>query len=174
MKIVSDVRLRNLQQKDLNAMKVWMNDNDTIKVFAHDFRQMTDRDILDFIENSISYSNKHFAIVNRNDEYMGTVSLKNINVKDLNAEYAIVVSPPYRGGLVAYKASQLILEYAFRQLKLQRVYLNVLADNITAIKFYEKFGFKFEGVFRKHILHDNTLKDLKWYAILNEEVLYNE
>lgn len=42
---------------------------------------MTLEKVKKFIENSFNEENKHFAIVNSSDEYLGTISLKNIPQK---------------------------------------------------------------------------------------------
>ena len=62
-----------------------------------------------------------------------------------------------------------ILKYGFSELGLNKIYLNVLANNIRAIKFYEKLGFVKEGVFRKHLKIRDTFIDLQWYSMLREE-----
>ncbi len=68
----------------------------------------------------------------------------------------------------AQKATKEILNYAFRTLHLHKVYLNVLAENIRANKFYKKCGFSFEGTFKDHIYIDGEgYKNLNWYAVIN-------
>ncbi|WP_313584252.1 GNAT family N-acetyltransferase [Lacrimispora sp.] len=42
-----------------------------------------------------------------------------------------------------------MLEYAFSELNLHRVFLNVFSFNKRAIKLYEKMGFMHEGVLRQ-------------------------
>ena len=71
----------------------------------------------------------HFAIVDdKNDEYLGTISLKHIDYKNHNAEYAISTRKKVRGSGIAQKSTELILDYAFNNLDLHKVYLNVLSS----------------------------------------------
>ena len=43
-------------------------------------------------------------------------------------------------------------------------------SNKRAIRFYEKFGFRREGVFLEHIREkDGTYENLVWMSILNRE-----
>lgn len=164
-----DIELRNLQQKDLNYMLEWMNDQDITRNFQVDFSSKQIEDLAYFIENSQSNTYKHFAIIDKNDNYLGTISLKNISLKNKNAEYAIVLRKNYIGKGVAKDATNIILSKAFEEYGLNKVYLNVLEDNQRAIKFYENVGFKYEGIARDHFVRNGEFYSLKWYSILKKE-----
>ena len=168
--------LRKLLDKDADKMLEWMHDEAVNQNFRFDFASMTKERALNFIANSFTEENQHFAIIDENDEYLGTISLKNISVADKNAEYAIVVRKNFWGTGVAQKATAEILKYAFENLNLHRVYLNVLDENIRANKFYRKCGFIYEGKFKQHLYLQvkngggTSYKDLNWYAIINTDV----
>lgn len=163
------MKLRKLKFKDAESMYEWMMDYECNRNFRFDSTKITLESCKNFIEKSLSdKENLNLAIVNENDEYLGTISLKNINYNDLNAEYAISVRKEYHGTGVAKKATQELLKYAFEELHLNKVYLNVLSENIRAIKFYEKIGFEYEGEFKKHLRINSEYKDLKWYCFLKE------
>lgn len=165
--------LRKLKPSDAPGMLEWMHDNEVIGLLPTRFNDMTIEDCQRFINASLkdNRTNVHFAVTNESDEYLGTISLKNINYRDKNAEYAVVLGKKAIGKKIAHKATMEILHYAFEVLKLERVYLCVFKDNIRAVKFYNKFGFCYEGEFRKHMLgaKDNVFHDLQWYGILKEE-----
>jgi diamine N-acetyltransferase len=86
----------------------------------------------------------------------------------LKAEYAIVLRKIAQGTHVAQDASKAILDIAFNELHLHKVYLNVLTQNTRANRFYQKFGFKLEGTFRDDIKIENEFYSLNWYSILKE------
>ena len=164
------IKLRKLLLKDIIGMKEWMKNKENILIFQNDFLNLTDIDIKNFILNSFTKSNQHFAIINdEDDEYLGTISLKNIDYKNKHAEYAISSREIVRGTGINEKATELLLKYAFNELELDRVYLNVLSSNIRAIKFYRKCGFVYEGTFIKHMIINNKYVDLEWYAILRND-----
>lgn len=52
---------------------------------------------------------------------------------------------------------------------LHRIYLTVLADNIAAIKLYEKCGFVLEGELRDHLFLNGRYVSWKLYGMLEEE-----
>lgn len=163
------ITIRKLENKDIHFMLEWMYDEETKKYFQKDFSSMTFEDVEEFIENSFKEDAQNFAIVDEvDDEYLGTISLKNIDYKNKNAEYAICTRKKCRGTGINIKATKLLLNYAFNNLHLNKVYLNVLTNNSRAIRFYEKMGFKYEGTAKSHVLINNKYLDLEWYGIVNE------
>ena len=163
--------LRALRVSDAKAMLEWMHDPGIASMFQRDFLSMELDDVMSFIEDSHkSVSSLHFAIANDQDEYMGTVSLKNIDPRNSCAEYAICMRLCAQGTGLAANATKDVLRYAFEELKLHRVYLNVRADNARARHFYSKVGFVEEGCSRDAIvLVAGGYIDLIWLSLLAEE-----
>lgn len=165
--------IRKLEKKDLPFMQEWMQDEQVSAHLQADFGSFTTEQIENFINSAMeqneSSEHLHYAIVDENDEYMGTISLKNINKKDKNAEYAIVTRRVAHGKGYAKQATKDILKVGFLELGLEKIYLYVSVHNIAANKFYQKCGFVEEGVFRKHIMIHGELDDIKWYSLLREE-----
>lgn len=163
------MNLRKLSEKDVPLMLEWMKDVDISRQFRADFSHYTEDKVKQFIEQAQDFtSNRHYAIVDEKDEYLGTISLKEIDLMNRKAEYAIVLRRIAIGTSIASDATHQILKIAFNELMLNKVYLNVLANNHRANRFYQKFGFKFEGTFRQDIQIENEFYDLNWYSILKE------
>ena len=66
-------------------------------------------------------------------------------------------------------AMRVILNYAFNELSLDRVSLNVFAYNSRAIRAYEKAGFKHEGCQREVLHRDGRRWDILYMGILRSE-----
>jgi len=160
------MKLRSLELKDAELMLEWMKDKDINKYYRFHSETVTLDSIKGFITNSKSCdNNKHYAIVDDDDVYLGTISLKNIDMHNLNAEYAIALRKVAIGQGIARNATIDILNKAFEHFNLNKVYLNVISDNERAIKFYEKMGFVYEGEFKEHLLINGVYHNLKWYAV---------
>lgn len=168
------MRLRYLEEKDKKYILEWMKDPRVNCFFRFNPENITLESVTEFIHSSAKDKNNYnFAIVDNDDVYLGTISLKNIDFDAKTAEYAIALRYNAQGKGVGIFATKEILKYAFETLKLNRVYLNVLADNINAIKLYEKCDFIFEGEFKKHLRINGQLKNLRWYGILKENYYEN-
>lgn len=167
------MRLRKLEYKDIPYMLEWMHDESITEHLKHDFSKADEISQKKFIDNSYTENDINFAIADdETDEYLGSISLKHINYDDSNAEYAICLRNSCTGKNIAYDATKSILNFAFNELNLNRVYLNVTSKNIRANKFYQKFGFIYEGEFKEAINIKGSLEDLKWYRMLKSE--FNE
>lgn len=171
------ISLRELHEKDAPLMLEWMHDSEIQKSFKKDMLNAQIEDTKKFclsatipaLNDVVSGDSIHMAIVDESDEYLGTISLKNIDFDNMSAEYAITTRKKVHGKGVAFKATGLILKKAFEELGLHRVYLNVFADNLPAIKLYEKSGFVFEGEFIEHIKRGGEYVNWKWYGMLDRD-----
>ena len=167
--------LRQLCEKDAELMLEWMHDPDTQKGFQKNMLDMSLEDARKFCREAKPESDlqqgesMHLAIANDENEYLGTISLKNINMKYRSAELAISLRKKARGKGIAAEAVKLLFKKGFEQIGLHRIYLTVLADNTAAIRLYEKCGFTYEGELRDHILKDGKYISWKLYGILENE-----
>ena len=145
--------LRPLQAKDTPLVLECMTDPSIARLFRYDAGQITADTVAVFIEAAKNtQKNIHLACVDEADTYLGTISLKNIDLENKTAEYAVVFRTAAQGTGAAAFATREILRIAFTEYALARVYLNVLEDNARAWRFYEKMGFVYEGNLRKGLL----------------------
>lgn len=161
--------IRRLEKKDAPYMLEWMQDKTISCNFQRSFEAMTLQDAVAFIEKSFDETNRHFAVVDEHDEYMGTISLKNISHDDKRAEYAIAMRKKVQGTGAARCATEEILQYAREELGLREVYLNVFADNLRARRFYEKCGFTCKQGRKDTVEVRGQYKERIWYGRLLEK-----
>lgn len=173
------VILRELKEKDALLMLEWMHDADIQKFFQRNMMDLTIEDATRFcLEAQVpkepsNGQSIHFAIADERDEYLGTISLKNINLYNRTAEYAITTRKKVHGAGVAKKATMLLLKKAFCEYNLHRIYLNVLSYNVAAIRLYEGCGFVHEGESREHVWINGNYETLEWYGMLENEFSQN-
>lgn len=135
------MRLRMLEKKDAPLMLKWMHDMSVVGDLKADFTKKTLTDCEAFIQESKNTGeNLHLAVVNDEDEYMGTVSLKHIN--GVSAEFGIVVSKAAMGQGYSGYAMQEILRIAFEEMRLSAVFWCVSSKNKRAVRFYDKNGYQ--------------------------------
>ena len=133
------MKLRELKISDANSMLEWMHDENVVKYMGQNFKSKEIDDCISFIRDaSKSDVNCHMAIVNDFDEYMGTVSLKNINHDTKNAEFAITLSSKAMGKGFSKFGMFEILKKGLFEFNLDEIYWYVSKENTRAIKFYDK------------------------------------
>ena len=158
--------LRKLEEKDAPFMLEWMHDKEITAGFQRPFSQATLETVLSFIQNSFDEENQNFAFVNAEDEYLGTISLKHISHVNDKAEYAVVARKCAQGTGAAKKATEELIQYAFTELGLHKVYLSVLEENVRAQKFYEKCGFIKEGLEVDAVKINGVYHNHMWYGMI--------
>jgi RimJ/RimL family protein N-acetyltransferase len=104
------------------------------------------------------------------DRLIGFAALHSIEWNNQAGLLAIGIGEPdYRGRGYGTDALRLLLRYAFEELNLYRVGLDVIANNARAIHAYERAGFKQEGVQRDAVLRDGQRYGRIVMGILRDE-----
>lgn len=167
------MKLRDLELKDASHMLEWMHDDNVIAKMRGNFKDKTLKDCEAFIKTSENKENNiHLAIVSDEDEYMGTVSLKNIDRTNQSAEFAITVRKDAMGRGYAWYGMEEIIHLAFQKYGLESVYWCVSRKNDRAVRFYDKHNFHETIDISSTILSRyKGINDLKWYSILKGDVL---
>ena len=134
------MKLRKLRIQDAPLMLEWMHDDMVVHYFRKDFSGRTEEDCIRFIRKARDETeNIHLAVADDSDEYMGTVSLKHI--KNRTAEFGIAMRACAMGKGYALYGMKEIMEYGYRNRKIDHIYWCVEPDNLKAVHFYEKLDF---------------------------------
>lgn len=135
------MRLRKLEIKDAPYMLEWMHDELVVKCLQVNFSAKTLKDCEKFIICAKNTRNDlHLAIVDNEDEYMGTASLKYIDGNC--AEFAIVVRRCAMGKEYSKYGMSEIIQLGFEKLGLESIYWCVNPINHRAVRFYDKNGYR--------------------------------
>ena len=151
------MRLRKLELKDAEKMIEWMHDDNVVHYLSANFAAKTINDCERFIEASQSFETDiNMAIVDENDEYMGTVSLKHIDYEKCTAEFAITIRKCAMGkGYSAYGMAE-VLRMGIEELHLKNIYWCVSHINERAVRFYDKNHYERTDIVPEYIR--------KWYS----------
>ena len=135
------MKLRKLELSDAPLMLEWMHDKSIVEDLRTNFLSKTIEDCEAFIKKSwTDDKNVNLAIVDEDNIYMGTVSLKNI--RENTAEFGITVRSIAMGKGYAIDAMKEVIRIAFEKLSLCEVYWCVSPENQRAVRFYDKNEFK--------------------------------
>ena len=160
------MHLRKLKTEDAPLMLEWMHDRSVVSHLGTDFSKKTLENCLSFIAASLQdEDNLHLAIADKDDTYMGTVSLKHIDRQAKNAEFAITVRACAMGkGFSAYGMGE-ILRKGIEEIGLQDIYWCVSPKNERAVRFYDKHGYlRVTTVPRQILANYPGDMELIWYV----------
>ncbi|HEY9187577.1 MAG TPA: GNAT family protein [Ignavibacteria bacterium] len=162
--------LSPIDRADVEEFTKWVNDLEvtrTLSIFNLNINYDVELDIIDKISKDHNYS----IIDIKNDKLIGIVGLSNIDYLHRTAEIGIFIGDKsYWNKGYGEEAMKLLLKYSFSYLNLRNVMLRVYSYNHSAIKCYEKIGFKMIGKRRNAIQFDMKEHDIIFMDILNDEL----
>lgn len=104
------------------------------------------------------------------DRVIGTIVLEGLDWAARSGWLGIGVGyPDHLKRPYTTEATQLMLDFAFRRLELNRVNLNLLSRDEREIRSYEEMGFRYEGTQREVILSENEHLDIIDLGILRSD-----
>ena len=167
------VNLRRIRISDSRSIQKHA-DNREIAIYLYLPSPYTIRDARAWIRRTNRLISKkkayHLGIEDRKSgEIIGMIGLRKVNLEDKNAEVGYWLGKEYRGKGYTKEALNLILKFAFNDLKLARVYAVVHARNIASYRLLEKSGFRREGTWRKASFLGRRWNDVYSYGILKGE-----
>ena len=169
------IKLTAERDSDAEEMARWQENSDYLRKVDTDFALPKSSAALREYDASKRNGSKNFEFRLRtldDDTLIGFVALHSIEWNNQACLLAIGVgNPDHRGKGYGTDALNLILRYAFYELNMNRVGLDVISYNLKAIKAYEKVGFKTEGSMRSAVLRDGKKYDRVIMGILRDEWL---
>lgn len=121
--------------------------------------------------DNIKENGLRLVIIDNATQYIvGMVSLKNNNPKNLSISISdIWITPGFQRTHIHTDMHLTLLNYLFK-LQYRRIeLLNLNNDDSRSKKSFERIGFIFEGVLRKHRIVRNSNQDTAIYSILNSD-----
>jgi diamine N-acetyltransferase len=157
--------IRPLVLNDANTSYKWRN-NPLIWKFtgSKPHKHITAKTETEWLRKCLASENeKRFAIcLNSTDQYVGNIQLTNIDESE--AQYHIFIGETDVWGKgIAKEATIQLLKFAFEELGLIRVWLEVNEENLSAISVYRNVGFEVQ-----HTTKENFIK-----MILTKDEFYN-
>jgi RimJ/RimL family protein N-acetyltransferase len=165
------ISLRAIERDDLPRYVAWLNDS---KITSHlsMFLPMNLEDETDWYEQQRKDdATQNFAItLNKEDQLIGSIGLMEINQREQHAELGLFIGDKTQWGQgYGREAIQLLLQFAFAELNLHRIYLRVDASHAAAIRCYQSCGFQEEGRLRDAVYHHGHFEDQFIMSVLRPE-----
>ena len=118
------------------------------------------------IENGDAYP---FAVVLKEENVLiGTMTIR-IDKHHNKGELAYWIGKEYWGKGFATEAAKKVIEFGFNQLRLNRIWAQIMSKNKASVKVLEKSGLKYEGTLKQDILRWDEYQDVDIYGVLKEE-----
>lgn len=125
-----------------------------------------------WIENAIASTDPlYFAVIDKaTGRCVGRQTLMRITPEHQSIEIGnIYWGPDMAGTRIATEANFLFVRYAFDELGYRRYEWKCNALNVPSRSAALRFGFQYEGHFRRAVIVRGRTRDTSWFSIINEE-----
>jgi RimJ/RimL family protein N-acetyltransferase len=106
----------------------------------------------------------------KSDSFLGTIMLHSCDWRNKRAEVGFWIAAGARNQGFGSAALELLLDWAFRDLELERIEMIALPENERVPHIADKFGFTFEGRLRKRNYERGRRVDLLIWGLLKDDV----
>lgn len=160
-------------EKDAELMAKWSQDSEFLRFFdTAPARPSLSRNAREWMDQAGTKESEFPFYIRTlaDDRPLGYIGLEDVSWSNGDAFVGVGLGDRNDWGKgFGTDAMRVILRYAFSELNLWRVSLNVFEYNPRAIRSYEKIGFTVEGRCRQFLNRDGQRWDLIYMGILKEE-----
>ena len=166
---IKNIVLRKFSFEDIAQKVDWIN-NPSNNTYLH-YNLPLEYNKTEIWFNKIKDLNTRLDLVIEYDNIpVGLIGLLAIDSVSKKAEYYICIGEhKFKGRGIATNASMLLLNYAFKDLQLNRIFLYTEKANLPAQKLFEKLGFVQEGLLKHDLIYNGRTVDRYIYRMLKEE-----
>lgn len=145
-----------------NNRDVWLGVRD---IFPFPY---TEEDAKNFIDYATTTKTEIILAIDVNGKAVGAIGLHLKNdVFKLNGEIGYWLGAGLHGKGIASKAVAQMVDLAFNERKLLRVYAEVFSNNPASARVLEKNGFELEARLKKAVIKNNEIHDLLIFSMIN-------
>lgn len=168
-----ELRLRPMEEQDLDAIVVTCRDPDTIRwtTVPDPYPRSDAEGFLAYVRQGWALGTMaNYVITDGDDEFAGTIDLRISTADPLVADVGFMTAPRARGRGYLSAALTAVAAWGFTSLGLARIEWRANVGNTASRRVAEKAGFTFEGTTRGLLTHRGTRVD-SWVAALLPEDL---
>jgi RimJ/RimL family protein N-acetyltransferase len=165
------ITLRSIERDDLPHVRRWLDDPELRRQIGAR-SPLSEAESVEWFERiSADPARAWYVIVVDEDErVVGEAGLLRMDPEWRTTDMTVIVGEPdARGQGYGREAAELVLDFAFQYMGFHRVAIGVVGFHDGALRFWERLGFKREGLQREGYLLEGRFHDFVMMSILDEE-----
>ncbi len=167
------VNLRAPEMTDLERNATWVNDREVTRFLAFRYQMSLAAEeawLREMASKPTSYERVFFAIETKDGAHIGNTNLFDVKPEDRKAKLGIMIGDKsYWSKGYGSDALMTLLGFAFEEMNLNRVELDVFAFNERAIGSYRRCGFVEEGRRRQALFKAGEYHDVIVMGVLRDD-----
>lgn len=164
------VTLRRIERADLPHLRRWLDDPET-RALIGETAPITAAQAEAWFDQAAEDPNRAWYMIETSDgRVIGECGLLRMFPEWRTTDMSIVIGEKdARGQGCGGEVGRLLLDLAFSYMGFHRVAIGVVGFNTAALRFWERLGFKREGVQRDGYLHEGAFSSFVMMSILEDE-----
>jgi RimJ/RimL family protein N-acetyltransferase len=159
---------------DLRFTHKWHSDRDLYDTLVGPFRYVSLEAEEEWLRGKVAFSNQEVNLMiclHENAKPIGLVSVRDIDWFARKGHLAgiFIGEAEYQNQGHGTEALNLMIKHCFQDLGLNRIYTNILADNLASQAMFKKCGFSVEGQLRQHAFKEGKLRDVVLVGICSDQ-----
>lgn len=163
-----------MEEQDLPMLMQWRN-NPELRKFFRETREINTSNQKKWFDAVTTRDSHHkmFSIVRLEDyQLLGACGLCYIDWVNRSADFSIYIGYKniYIDTEYAVEAAQLMRDYGFNTLNLQRLWAEIYSIDDAKKSFFNQLGFTLEGEFRETYWHNGQWHNSLFYSLLRKDL----
>lgn len=171
------LNFRSVKRSDFEHYQNWLSNEKVTQYLEIAWRPVTDKDFEEIYNEANNCDNSVVFIIcdKKTNNPIGICGLHLIHWPSRRAQLRIIIGDCSKHNLgFGYEATKFLVNYGFKKLNLNSIYLGVNADNLSALNCYKKVGFLEDGRQRKFIFANGVFSDCICMSILKDEFYFKK
>ena len=146
---MAEVQLQPLTIAHLPHVMTWVNDREVMQYFANRQKRISEEEERRYLESLLASKNdRAYSVFDDDGDYVGQCSINAIYWPARNGRVFLVITKEQQRKGYGRAALQALVDKAWNDLDLHKLWLIVRKDNRASQAMYLKLGFDFEGVLK--------------------------
>ncbi len=162
--------LRAIEEGDLAQLLIWRN-RPELRRFFREYRELNSTQQRQWFDTRVNgdAATRMFAIIHKDtDTLLGAAGLCYIDWVNRTADFSIYIGHEglYIDDNLAPDAATAMIGYAFDELGLNRLWSEIYAFDTAKTRFFDKLGFKLDGLHRQTHWAEGAWHDSLFFSLL--------
>lgn len=165
------VTLRRIEREDLPNVRRWLDDPE-LRAWIGARSPLSEREAEEWFERVTSDPARAWYVIveDEHDRVIGEAGLLRMDAEWRTTDMSVIIGEPdARGKGYGTEAGRLLLDFAFQYMGFHRVAIGVVGFHEAALRFWERLGFRREGVERDGYFLGGAFHDFVMMSILEDE-----
>ncbi len=165
------IQLTALEDTDLTALLPFFQDLSVLRYYLPTTARPLNRIQLERLLKDWNDGVENYVFAIRSSgKTCGIFNLDGLDWANGHAEIGIAITDKLiRGQGLASEALSVMLDYAFNELGMHRLWCRIIDGNDPSTRLFEKTGFRREGRLRHHVLRSGAYRDMLIYGLLKSD-----